>query len=414
MSLFREQVSEHRKVRLHGQVVLTQPLSGKLIAGGLLVVVAFFALWIFLGSYARIETAPGILITDQPSAKVIVPVPGLVTELLVEDGTLVRKGDRIAIIDLDRRGTTGGAVVSEGIDAINVQRAINQDQIALSEQQRRAETARLNNVILAARNQTASLQSQILLQKDAIVSNQRLFDGMKPVMDRGFISKVEFERRRQMLIASQQTLASLEQEFLAKNAEAEAARAQLASVSLQTERAVSEIKVSMERLSQQRAQLEGEKAYVVTAPITGRVTALQTAQGRAASANVPLMIIVPDGSNLRAEVYAPSRAIGFVQPGQETRLLFDAFPYQRFGSFEGRVKAVSRTVIDPRESDIPLKLEEPVYRVTVTLNRQMVEAYGDRVALQPGMTLEANIVLERQNFLDWLLKPLNAVLKRTA
>jgi membrane fusion protein len=414
MSLFREQVSEYRKMRLHGEVVLTQPLSSKLMVGALFVVVAVAALWVVFGTYSRIETAPGILVTDQPSAKIIAPVPGVVTELLVEDGTLVRKGDRIAVINLDRRASTGGAVAGEGIEAIDSQRAIGQSQIALSGQQLDAERDRLNSIVNAATGQMGNLQGQIALQKEVIASNQQLFDQVEAVMERGFVSKVQYEQRRQTLIGSKQVLANLEQQYLAKISEAETARAQLASVSVQTARAVTDIQASMQMLSQQRAQLEGQKAYVVAAPITGRVTALQTGVGRTASPNVPIMVIVPDGSKLRAEVYAPSRAIGFVQPGQETRLLFDAFPYQRFGSFEGRIRTVSRAVIDPRESDIPLALEEPVYRVTVTLDRQMVDAYGEDVALQPGMTLQANIILERQSFLDWLLKPLNAVLRRTA
>lgn len=414
MMLFREQVSEYRKMRLHGEVVLTQPVSTRLMVGALCIVVAIAALWVVFGTYSRIETAPGILMTDQPTAKIVAPVPGLVTELLVHEGATVRKGDRLAVIGLDRRAETGSAVASEGIDTIDSRREIGRRQIALSSQQRDAEITRIKGMIAAATSQMAHLRNQIALQREAVASNQQLFDQIETVMNRGFISKTEYERRRQTLIASKQSLAGLEQQMLAKNSEAETARSQLASVSLETARAVSDIRASMEVLSQQRAQLEGEKAYVVTAPITGRVTALQTAQGRAASPNVPLMIIVPDGSTLSAELYAPSRAIGFVHPGQETRLLFDAFPYQRFGSFEGRIKAVSRTVIDPRESDIPLKLEEPVYRVRVTLDRQMVEAYGEKVPLQPGMTLQGNIVLERQSFLDWLLKPLHAVLKRTA
>jgi membrane fusion protein len=124
------------------------------------------------------------------------------------------------------------------------------------------------------------------------------------------------------------------------------------------------------------------------------------------------MVIIPVDTELRAELYAPTRAIGFVREGQETRILYDAFPYQRFGSFGGRVASISRTVIDPRESEVPLRLEEPVYRIQVALDRQDLEARG--VPLQPGMTLNANIILERQSFLGWLLKPLNAVLRRNS
>ncbi|NWM49698.1 hypothetical protein GY641_25350, partial [Escherichia coli] len=86
----------------------------------------------------------------------------------------------------------------------------------------------------------------------------------------------------------------------------------------------------------------------------------------------------------------------------------------RFGSFGARVESISRIVIDPRETDVPIKLEGPVYRVVVTLERQAVDAYGEKVPLQPGMALQANIILEREGFLDWLLKPLHAVMRKTA
>jgi len=124
------------------------------------------------------------------------------------------------------------------------------------------------------------------------------------------------------------------------------------------------------------------------------------------------MTIIPEGSNLEAILYAPTKAIGFVKNGQETRLLLDAFPYQRFGSFEAEIYEVSRTVIDPREADVPFQIEEPVYKVKAKLNKQMVSAFGENVPLQPGMTLTGNIVLERQSFLDWILTPLRAVVNR--
>ena len=125
------------------------------------------------------------------------------------------------------------------------------------------------------------------------------------------------------------------------------------------------------------------------------------------------MVIVPDDAKLYANVFAPTRAIGFVKPGQEVRLLFDAFPYQRFGSHRGTVAYVSKTIIDPREVDVPFQIDEPVYRVAILLSKQEVNAFGEAVRLQPGMTLTANIVLEEQSFLEWLLTPLRAVLNRT-
>lgn len=63
MSLFRTEVLEQRRDRLHGEVVFTQPLSKKLFAGALFGIVALAAVWVSIGTYARIETVPGIVVT---------------------------------------------------------------------------------------------------------------------------------------------------------------------------------------------------------------------------------------------------------------------------------------------------------------------------------------------------------------
>lgn len=68
--------------------------------------------------------------------------------------------------------------------------------------------------------------------------------------------------------------------------------------------------------------------------------------------------------------------------------------------------------MDPRELGVPLKIEEAVYRIEVTPATQGVQAFGETLPLQPGMTLTASLILDRRSFGDWLLQPLNAVLKR--
>lgn len=416
MSLFRREVLEHHTARhrLHGEVILAQPLSISFMVAALVVLVGIAILWVALGTYARTETAPGILVTDKPSPKIIAPTPGLVTKLLVHEGSIVRKGDRLAVIGVDRKPQFGEGVASEGLSAVEARLEIGNEQVGLADQRAVKEGDRLRSVASAAESEAASLTQQIQLQREIVASNRSMFEKLAEVIARGFVSKVEFERRRQTLLNSEQTLRRLEQERTARAADAGQARAQLASLAIEVQREKTEIRSSIQALTQQRAQLRGEQAYDVVAPISGRVTALQTGEGRMATATVPLMMIVPQASVLKAEIYAPSRAIGLVHPGQETRLLYDAFPYARFGSFQGTIAAVSRTAIDPRESDVPIRLEEPVYRVTVKLAKQNVHAFGEQFALQPGMTLQANMVLERQTFLAWLLNPFNAVSKRSA
>ena len=107
-------------------------------------------------------------------------------------------------------------------------------------------------------------------------------------------------------------------------------------------------------------------------------------------------------------------AIGFVRPGQEVALSLQAFPYQRFGTVPGRVRSVSSTVLAPNEVPIQgLNIQEPVYRIRVTLSREAMQAYGESVPLQPGMLVSAQIVFDRRSLLQWLFDPIYAVRQRT-
>jgi membrane fusion protein len=48
-------------------------------------------------------------------------------------------------------------------------------------------------------------------------------------------------------------------------------------------------------------------------------------------------------------------------------------------------------LIKEGEADIPLTLNEPVYRVQARLSQQGIKAYGEIFPLKSGMLLEADI-----------------------
>jgi hypothetical protein len=88
--LFRPEVAEARAQRVFGEIVLTQPTRTRLLVALICAVTALLAAWVALGSYTRTEVARGFIVTDAASAKVVALRPGIVTELLVRDGDVVR------------------------------------------------------------------------------------------------------------------------------------------------------------------------------------------------------------------------------------------------------------------------------------------------------------------------------------
>ena len=71
---------------------------------------------------------------------------------------------------------------------------------------------------------------------------------------------------------------------------------------------------------------------------------------------------------------------------------------------------MSSTVLAPSEVAIQgLNIQEPVFRIRVTLSRDEMQAYGESVAMQPGMLVSAQIVFDRRSLIRWLFDPIYAV-----
>jgi membrane fusion protein len=161
-------------------------------------------------------------------------------------------------------------------------------------------------------------------------------------------------------------------------------------------------------LEQERIQQEASGGLLIRAPIGGIVATRLVEPGQAVQAGQPLVSLLPAGSVLQAQLLVPSRAIGFVKPGDRVTLRYQAYPYQKFGHHGGKVIRISRSALNPTEtgSGGGSSRAEPFYRVLVALEHQTVTAYGRQEPLRPGMVLEADIMGERRKLYEWALEPL--------
>lgn len=92
------------------------------------------------------------------------------------------------------------------------------------------------------------------------------------------------------------------------------------------------------------------------------------------------------------------------EPGDRVLLRYQAYPYQKFGHYGGKVIRVSRSAITPTTANG--ESADPYYRVLVALDQQSITAYGKQETLRPGMRLDADILDERRKLYEWVLEPL--------
>jgi len=102
-----------------------------------------------------------------------------------------------------------------------------------------------------------------------------------------------------------------------------------------------------------------------------------------------------------------------VQAGQPVNVRFDAFPFQKFGMFKGRVASVSRTPYAPGEvpATVPAS-NEPLYRVLVDIDPAAGRGGAPPLVLRPGMAVNADVLLDTRAVWEWALEPLIAIHKK--
>lgn len=414
MDLFRNEMLDARKHSLFGDVVLDQPLSATILTSIMAAMaVATFA-YLAVGHYTRTETVPGFVASPAASAQILALRAGVVTKLNVRDGDQVRAGQAIATIRIGEATPESQDPAADAQASISQQIEILQGQAAIEQGRRIADQSKLASGMKGYVQGLASLDVQINLQRDIVRSAEQGVQQLETLLIKGFASKFETERRRSEYLTAQQQYQQLEQQRSQILTQMESLRSDAVRLPLDTRTRVGDIQSNIQNLRQRIGEDSAARSYVVVAPLSGRISALQTSVGHVANPALPLMTVLPDGAELVGELYAPSRAAGFIRVGQRVRLLYDAFPFQRFGSFGATVESVSQTVILPHEIDAPIKLNEPAYRLRVRLDRQNVAAFGQRLALRPGMSLTAHIQLDRRSFIDWLLEPLRAAQARAS
>lgn len=405
-ALFRQQAVEAQKQKLHGDVSLAQPISLNISAFIILSIVIAILLFLSFSHYARKETVRGYLVPDKGLIKTFANRSGNVEILHVSEGDIVKKGSSLVTIIL-RRSMLSGEELSESlIDELRHQLVLLQTEQSVNNTMEVKETSRLKISMSDSRSSLAVLTKlQALLTEKLALQTAQQVQHDKLYKD-GFLSTLDYQSQQEKLIAVRQEIESLASNKIQIQSQLNAASAELDV--LPSLYALKEGDLSRRRseLKRQIDETENNYRYVIRASEAGTVASIQIVEGEFVVNSRPLMSIIPQGAQLVAELLLPTRSAGFVKSGDEARLRFDAFPYQRFGFLESHVSQVDKALLLDGEVRVPVTLSEPVYRIRTKLSKQDMLAYGDKFPLKSGMLLEADIVLERRSLLDWLLEPI--------
>ena len=408
--LFRTEAIEYQRTKWVGHILLIRPVSFQFLTAAAVIIATAVVAFLFLAQYASKARVSGVLVPEKGLIKVYTPQPGVVSERRVQEGDVVHRGDIMYVLSAELANGGHDGVQAEVGQLLNANRESLErekgQQAELLVTQRNALTNRLDNL----RQEAERAQAMADIQKQRTQLADKTYQRYKDLAAQGFVSQLALQQKEEDAIDQRTRLKDMERTMLDVRQQASDVQGQLAALPLKQESSLEALDRTILNIKQSVAENNSHRQLVIRAPNDGTVTAILTDVGGTANPNAPMVSLLPAGSRLQAQLYAPSRAIGFVKPGQRVLLRYQAFPYQKFGQYEGKVSYVSRTALGNTEvaAALPALTEsnEPMYRVTVDLDRQQVSAYGESRALQAGMQVEADVVVDRRRIIEWVFEPL--------
>ncbi len=404
--LFRKKAIENSNNRFEGRVSLIGLPSYNLIIVFIISLILSFITATFLIEFSTYKTVKGMLHNSSGLLRVYPKSRSIITELNVEEGQYVNIGDHLAKFKVNSTKVIGTSPVE--LEKIKLENQIL-NLIAKKSALVVSKELEIKKIRIKIRNANAKkefIQSQIKsLSKQKIIKN-RIMVGSEKAYDKGSISQLSLDNAKIDWLKIQESI----QRNLYEATELKGLLEQLThDIDVYRSRFISETSIVDNEILQKgniKARLDNEIQYSIEATTNGIISNISAIQGEIVNPNHPLFLISSEEAQVVAELYIPSRAIGFVDIGLPVRLRVEAYPHQRYGSVEGVVFEISKSLFFPNEWSNPLNVEIPVYRAKISLKLPFKTPTGVELELYNGLKVSADIILERKTIFDYLISPI--------
>lgn len=417
-SLFRPEVFQAKQNRWTGQIVLVRPFSLLFLTLCAALFAAALVAFTIFGSYTAKTTVKGQLLPANGVVRVYAPDAGVITSKRVNDGDLVQAGDVLFTLSTAREDG-GGSVQARLAAEAKLKKTLAEQEIVRQKRIHAADRAALENSLRRLQGQMRHIKNQISVQERRVVLSEKMLTKQRQLAKEGAISQLEKTSYENALLELKADLAAYKREEGNLEREIASQQSNLKNLPEQQSLEISQLERAAASYSQEILDYSQREGQTLRAAVAGHVSTVNGEVGQQVDGSRLLLSIVPADSELLADLYVPSRAIGFVKPGDAVILRYQAYPYQKFGHASGKIISIARTALGQQElaslgngfADGGT-LNEPAYLVKVKPDRQTMLVYGERKPLQSGMVLEADILHDRRQLYEWVLEPLYSVAGR--
>src|SRR5438270_3375970 len=328
--LFRQQSLRAGGLEWQGRPALPLGLPAAFTTFASIALAAATAALVTFGSYARRVDLQGTVLPNTGLITISAPTPGWIESLAVKEGESVEQGRPLYTLDVDT-ATKDGTVQQLINNVLVAERQMLTEQIDRKARMSEETQKQLQQKIANLNAQIDQLGAQITTQQGFFKTIGDEYNLFRTLLERRQASLNEFDTRQQSWMQAQSKLQELESSMLRLKGELSDAQYQLATNGITTNDEIDALKAKISEINEKLATGEARRSIEIRAPGAGVVTAIVGHPGQVVGTGAPMLQIVPQHTSMRAELLAPSSAIGFVAEGERVLVRYSAFPYQQFG-----------------------------------------------------------------------------------
>jgi len=382
----------------------------------------------------RVVTSTGRIVTTAGALYVSPFDTGIVKQINVKAGDVVRKGQVLATLDptfthadlqqLQQRLASDEAAVarleaelagkpykfSKTDDAQVLQGGIWQKRQA----EYKSNLDDFDGRIRSTEAQVSQYQADAKGYSQRLKAAQDVEKLYKPLLEKGYVSKLQ---------AMQAADESTERGRLLNDAQNQGKSATETLASLRAQRAAfvekwhsdtgTELVTTRNELDVTRQNLEKAQKLSDLVSLDAPADAVVLNVGKVSSGSVagggaqggtgqdPLFTLVPLDAPQEADINVDARNIGFIKPGDPVQLKLDAYRFLQHGTVKGRIKTISEGSFTVDDNNVPVP---PYFKVRVAVTDAHLRNVPADFRLIPGMTLTGDIMVGRRTILSYLVE----------
>jgi len=365
---------------------------------GITLVLAGGLTWASLAEIDQVTRSEARVIASSRTQVIQSPDGGVIAELLVREGDVVKPGQVLARLDATK--------MQAAFQEFNAKSAALRAQVSRLRAEMFATEPKFDadlksqfagfveNQLALYRRRHAAVVEEVAGYEKSLVLVKRELDMNEPLLRTGDVSLTEVLKLQRQVIDLQGQITNRRNKYF-QEAQADLAKAE------------EELAGINQQLAQRKDFLEHTE---LSAQVHGVVKNVKiTTIGGVVRAGDEVMQIVPVEDDLIVEAKVRPADIAFVKPGLTASVKIDAWDYTIYGTLQGVVSYLSA---DTLSEDLKPG-EQPYYRVQVKTSGRILPGAGsaDRsrdhnIEILPGMTATVEIKTGRKTVLNYLVKPI--------